>query len=176
MTEARSGDRPRRSWGANRPPWWPQGEPYPPARGQWPRMGGRFMRRFAAMFVGAFLFFGFVVAAFITILVNIFRDATSGGGIAAFIPLTVVVLLLFATAARGFRRFAAPLGELIDAAESVEAGNYRVRGRVRPHNPREPRALARAFHSKSGRLERRQRRRRPLLGHADHELPTALPV
>jgi len=120
--EVPTGERPRRPWGTRRPPWWPQGEPYPPPRGQWPRMRGRFMRRFAAMFVGAFLFFGFVVAAFITILVNIFSSATTGGGIAAFVPLTIVVLLLFATAARGFRRFAAPLGDLIDAAESVEAG------------------------------------------------------
>ena len=134
------------------------------------------MRRFAAMFVGAFLFFGFVVAAFITILVNIFRDATSGGGIAAFIPLTIVVLLLFATAARGFRRFAAPLGELIDAAESVEAGNYGVRVRVRPHGPRELRSLARAFNSMSGRLESSERERRRLLADVTHELRTPLTI
>jgi signal transduction histidine kinase len=167
-------DRLRRHWGPNRPSWWPQGEPYPPPRGQWPRMRGPFMRRFAGMFVFAFLFFGFVVAAFITILVNIFRDATTGGGIAAFIPLTIVVLLLFGTAARGFRRFAAPLGDLIDAAESVEAGNYGVR--VRARGPRELRSLATAFNSMSGRLESSERERRRLLADVTHELRTPLTI
>ncbi|MDP9282082.1 MAG: HAMP domain-containing histidine kinase [Chloroflexota bacterium] len=174
MTDDRGGDAPRRSWGTRRPPWWPQGEPYPPARGEWPRMRGPFMRRFAAMFVGAFLFFGFVVAAFITILVNIFRDAITGGGIAAFIPLTIVVLLLFGTAARGFRRFAAPLGDLIDAAESIEAGNYGVR--VRARGPRELRSLASAFNSMSGRLESSERERRRLLADVTHELRTPLTI
>jgi two-component system OmpR family sensor kinase/two-component system sensor histidine kinase BaeS len=132
------------------------------------------MRRFAAMFIFAFLFFGFVVAAFVTILVNIFRDATTGGGIAAFVPLTIVVLLLFATAARGFRRFAAPLGDLIDAAESVEAGNYSVR--VRARGPRELRSLASAFNSMSGRLETSERERRRLLADVTHELRTPLTI
>ena len=137
-------------------------------------MRGTFMRRFAAMFVGAFLFFGFGIAAFITILVNIFRDATTGGGIAAFIPLTIVVLLLFGTAARGFRRFAAPLGDLIDAAESIEAGNYGVR--VRARGPRELRSLATAFNSMSGRLESSERERRRLLADVTHELRTPLTI
>jgi two-component system, OmpR family, sensor histidine kinase BaeS len=174
VTEGPVRDRLRRHWGPNRPSWWPQGEPYPPPRGQWPRMRGPFMRRFAAMFIFAFLFFGFVVAAFITILVNIFRDATTGGGIAAFIPLTIVVLLLFGTAARGFRRFAAPLGDLIDAAESVEAGNYGVR--VRARGPRELRSLASAFNSMSGRLESSERERRRLLADVTHELRTPLTI
>ena len=137
-------------------------------------MRGTFMRRFGAMFIAAFLFFGFVIAAFITILVNIFSSATTGGGIAAFIPLTIVVLLLFGTAARGFRRFAAPLGDLIDAAESVEAGNYGVR--VRARGPRELRSLASAFNSMSGRLESSERERRRLLADVTHELRTPLTV
>ena len=132
------------------------------------------MRRFAGMFIFAFLFFGFVIAAFITILVKIFSDATTGGGIAAFIPLTIVVLLLFGTAARGFRRFAAPLGDLIDAAESVEAGNYGVR--VRARGPRELRSLATAFNSMSGRLESSERERRRLLADVTHELRTPLTI
>jgi signal transduction histidine kinase len=132
------------------------------------------MRRFAAMFIFAFLFFGFVVAAFVTILVKIFSDATTGGGIAAFIPLTIVVLLLFGTAARGFRRFAAPLGDLIDAAESVEAGDYGVR--VRARGPRELRSLATAFNSMSGRLESSERERRRLLADVTHELRTPLTI
>jgi signal transduction histidine kinase len=134
------------------------------------------MRRFAAMFIAAFLFFGFVIAAFITILINIFSSATSGGGIAAFIPLAIVVFLLFATAARGFRRFAAPLGELIEAAESVEAGNYGVRVPMRAHGPRELRSLARAFNSMSGRLESSERERRRLLADVTHELRTPLTI
>ena len=55
-----------------------------------------------------------------------------------------------------------PLGDLIEAAESVEAGNYAVR--VRARGPRELRSLARAFNSMSARLESSEEQRQQLAG------------
>jgi signal transduction histidine kinase len=135
-------------------------------------MRGHFMRRFAVFAVAAFLFFAFVVASFVTLLIN----ATSGGGLGAFAPLAALfaLLVIATTVARAIRRVVVPLGDLIDAAESVEAGNYAVR--VRPRGPRELRSLAGAFNSMSARLERSEEQRRRLLADVTHELRTPLTV
>jgi signal transduction histidine kinase len=165
-------------WGASdsgeRPPWWPQNEPFPPARGDWPRMRGHFMRRFAVFALLAFLFFAFVVAAFVTLLISAF--STAGPGLGAFGPLVAIFALLVVatTVARAIRRVVVPLGDLIDAAEKVEAGNYAVR--VRPRGPRELRSLARAFNSMSARLESSEQQRQQLLADVTHELRTPLTV
>ena len=165
-------------WGTSdsgeRPPWWPQDEPFPPARGDWPRMRGHFMRRFAVFALLAFLFFAFVVAAFITLLISAF--STSGPGLGAFAPLIAIFALLVVatTVARAIRRVVVPLGDLIDAAEKIEAGNYAVR--VRPRGPRELRSLARAFNSMSARLESSEQQRQQLLADVTHELRTPLTV
>lgn len=165
-------------WGAShsgeRPPWWPQDEPFPPARGDWPRMRGHFRRRFAVFALLAFLFFAFVVAAFVTLLLSVF--STSGPGIGAFAPLVAIFALLVVatTVARAIRRVVVPLGDLIDAAEKVEAGNYAVR--VRPRGPRELRSLASAFNSMSARLESSEQQRQQLLADVTHELRTPLTV
>src|SRR5688500_19412732 len=88
----------RRGWGrgasseGGRPPWWPKEEPFPPARGDWPRMRGHFMRRFAVFAFLAFLFFAFVVAAFVTLLLGAF--STSGPGLGAFTPVVAIFALL----------------------------------------------------------------------------------
>jgi signal transduction histidine kinase len=165
-------------WGASdsgeRPPWWPQNEPFPPARGDWPRMRGHFMRRFAVFALLAFLFFAFVVAAFVTLLISAL--STSGPGLGAFGPLVAIFALFVVatTVARAIRRVVVPLGDLIDAAEKVEAGNYAVR--VRPRGPRELRSLARAFNSMSARLESSEQQRQQLLADVTHELRTPLTV
>ncbi|MGH2491000.1 MAG: sensor histidine kinase [Candidatus Limnocylindria bacterium] len=168
------------SWGdrgraipTKRPPWWPHSEPFPPKEADWHRVRGRFMRRAAGFAFIAFLFFAFVVASFVTLLISIFG---SGGSVPAIpIPIAVLVLIVvIASAARGFRRFAAPLGDLIDAAESVEGGDYGVRVRVR--GAREVRSLARAFNAMSERLETSEEQRRRLLADVTHELRTPLTI
>ena len=138
-------------------------------------MRGRFMRRAAVFGISFFLFFAFVVAAFVTLLISAF-PATAGPGLAAFAPLVAIVALLViaTTVARGIRRLVVPLGDLIDAAESVEAGNYAVR--VRARGPRELRSLASAFNSMSARLERSEEQRRRLLADVTHELRTPLTI
>lgn len=122
----------------------------------------------------AFLFFSFVVAAFVTLLINIFNSVGSGGS-AMFVPLAIFAVLVVAfTFARGLRRLVIPLGDLIDAAESVEAGDYATR--VRPRGPRELRSLARAFNAMSARLETSEEQRRRLLADVTHELRTPLTI
>jgi two-component system sensor histidine kinase BaeS len=181
-SEERRGDWRRHSWGADgrapdvRPRWWPQGETWPPSGPpeRWRQMRGRFVRRAAAFAFMAFLFFAFVVAAFVTLLVNIFSSAGAGGS-ALFVPLAVLAVVIVAFGfARGLRRLVVPLGDLIDAAESVEAGNYSAR--VRPRGPRELRSLARAFNAMSARLESSEEQRRRLLADVTHELRTPLTI
>ena len=137
-------------------------------------MRGHFMRRFAVFAFLAFLFFAFVVAAFVTLLISAF--STAGPGLGAFTPVVAIFALLVVatTVARAIRRVVVPLGDLIDAAEKVEAGNYAVR--VRPRGPRELRSLASAFNSMSARLERSEEQRQQLLADVTHELRTPLTV
>jgi len=136
-------------------------------------MRGRFVRRAAFAAFVAFLVFAFVVATFVTVLTNVFNSATAGGGSALFLAALAVIVVGFGFA-RGLRRLVVPLGDLIEAAESVEAGNYRTR--VRPRGPRELRALARAFNAMSERLETSEEQRRRLLADVTHELRTPLTI
>jgi signal transduction histidine kinase len=171
------GDRPRHRWGGGRarPPWWPEGEQFPPKRADWERMRGPYIRRAMVFAFVAFITFAFVVAAFVTLLVSVFSSTVGGGGAAVPVPLALLVLfLVVAVAARGFRRFAAPLGDLIEAAESVEGGDYGVRVRVR--GPREVRSLARAFNAMSERLGTSEEQRKRLLADVTHELRTPLTI
>jgi len=137
-------------------------------------MRGRFVGRAVGFAIVFLLLFAFVVAAFVTLLISAF-SVPAGGGLTAFVPLAVLVALVLATTlARGIRRLVVPLGDLIDAAESVEAGDYAVR--VRARGPRELRSLAGAFNSMSARLERSEEQRRRLLADVTHELRTPLTV
>ena len=167
----------RGGWSAgDRPRWWPEGETWPPTGppAQW-RMRGRFMRRAVAFAMLVFLVFAFVVAAFVALLTSVFNSAAAGGGAGALVPLAILaVFVVAASVARGLRRLAVPLGDLIDAAESVEAGDYGVR--VRPRGPRELRSLARAFNAMSARLETSEEQRRRLLADVTHELRTPLTI
>jgi two-component system OmpR family sensor kinase/two-component system sensor histidine kinase BaeS len=137
-------------------------------------MRGRFVRRAAGFAFVAFLFFSFVVAAFVTLLINIFNSAGSAGS-GLFVPLAILAVVVVSFGfARGLRRLVAPLGDLIEAAESVEAGNYATR--VRPRGPRELRSLARAFNAMSAHLETSEEQRRRLLADVTHELRTPLTI
>jgi len=155
-----------------RPQWWPENEPYPPA--DWRPLRVRFMRRMAAFALVAFLLFAFVVAAFVTLLISTVGAVTGGGGVGAFVLAAFLVLVVSFNVARGIRRLIAPLGDLIDAAERVESGDYSVRVRVR--GPRELRALGRAFNEMSAHLEGSEAERKRLLADVTHELRTPLTV
>jgi two-component system, OmpR family, sensor histidine kinase BaeS len=86
----------------------------------------------------------------------------------------LVAILGIATAARGFGRIARPVGELVEAARQIEAGDYSVR--VRERGPRDLRSVARAFNSMTARLQTTESARRTFLADVAHELRTPLSV
>lgn len=134
------------------------------------------MRRAIAFGCMGFLVFAAVVSVFITLLVQALSAAgAAGGGAFVVVPIALVLMLIVVSSvARAVRRVIVPLGDLIDAAEKVESGDYSVR--VRPRGPRELRALSRAFNEMSERLGRSETERTRLLADVTHELRTPLTV
>lgn len=88
--------------------------------------------------------------------------------------LVVVVILALTSAGRAFRRVAAPIGDVMDAAGRVAGGDYTVR--VPEGGPPEVRGLIRAFNTMAGRLQLADERRRSLLADVSHDLRTPLAV
>jgi two-component system sensor histidine kinase BaeS len=156
------------------PPWWPEGEPY--ERENWRRMRARFMRRMVSFAVAALIALTLFVALVAALVLAAFNAITGGGSppLAFVIAGIVVLLLLINGGARGFRRIAGPLGDLVAAAERIEAGDYSAR--VRARGPREVRALGSAFNAMGARLEQSETERRRLLADVTHELRTPLTV
>jgi two-component system, OmpR family, sensor histidine kinase BaeS len=188
-----------RSWGAKmrappfRPPWWPESEPWPPensqwrGRGQWGAGGpwsygapwrrhrGRFMWRFGCFFG---LAIAFVTAA---IALGVWLVAVALGLNAVSHPIRLFAVGALAVGfiaalfvGRAFRRFASPVGELVEAAGRIEEGDYGAR--VRERGPREVRTLVRAFNAMSARLEATDHERRTFVADVSHELRTPLSV
>ena len=164
------------------PPWWPQGEPWPPPgpgrhghRGMWDQ--GRRHRGRWRPFGCLLLLFGLFAAG--TIVVGLWAIAAIFGIVEApaFVVALGVVALVLVTlgafiAARAFRRMTEPLDVLIDASGRIESGDYTVR--VPVSGPGEMRSLARAFNQMSEQLELADSRRRAYLADVTHELRTPL--
>jgi two-component system, OmpR family, sensor histidine kinase BaeS len=166
-----------------RPPWWPEGEPWPPAgtpgTQAWRRMRAHFLRR-AALFAAA------VVTLAVGLSMLLLWGAASVLGLlrvpSGWVGLgqvTLAVLLGFVlagavVAARAFRRMAAPVGDLMAALGRVADGDYSAR--IGERGPREARTLTRAFNAMADRLERQEEQRRSLLMDISHELRTPLAV
>jgi signal transduction histidine kinase len=89
--------------------------------------------------------------------------------LAILVALVVVIRLT-----RGIRGATQPLGDLVEAAARVEAGEAGTQVEVR--GPREIRALARAFNQMSARLAADTDQRRRFLADVSHELRTPLTV
>ncbi|HEY7526179.1 MAG TPA: HAMP domain-containing sensor histidine kinase [Candidatus Limnocylindria bacterium] len=162
-----------RHWDGSAPPWWPQGEPWPPHnREAWRELRRRFMSRMLGLALVALavmaLLGGLVVWAFSQVL------HTSGATIVAAIVVLVVLLLFARGLVRGLRGSAGPIGDLMVAASRVETGDYTAR--VRESGPSDVRRLARAFNAMSSRLEADADERRQLLADVSHELRTPLSV
>jgi signal transduction histidine kinase len=162
----------RRWGGGNRPPWWPEGESWPPSGpANWQRMRGRFLRRMGCLF-GFVLLIGISVVLLVAWAVGTLLGANAGSATA--IGVGLLVLIGLAVVARFVRRTAAPVGDLIEAAGRVESGDFGAR--VPERGPREVRALARAFNAMSSRLESTEAERQRLLADVSHELRTPLSV
>jgi two-component system sensor histidine kinase BaeS len=109
------------------------------------------------------------------VIASIFGAIAGATGSPLGIALAVASLLLLLVILGGIaRRVAAPAGDLVDAAERIEAGD--LAARVRERGPRETRSLARAFNAMAARLQADEARRRSFLADAAHELRTPLTV
>jgi signal transduction histidine kinase len=160
----------QRGWGSpppgRRPPWWPEGEPFPPRR--WGRRGPPgFVRRIGCFFI-AILAFAVLAGAVVGGLI-----ARLGGWPVALLALALVLLLVIAGFG-GVRRMTRPMTHLIDAAQRIEAGDYTVQ--VPESGPRDLRSVARAFNEMSARLKASDEQRRGFLAELAHEFRTPLTV
>ncbi len=154
-----------------RPPWWPEGEPFPPVGGPWHAMRGRFLRRVAIMLA---VFFGLLFLAG-WLSWAIFGGAFHGGtGRGPFFPGFLAILLIvgFVGLGRAVRRTAGPISDVMDAASRVAEGDYSARAPV--GGPPDVRELARAFNSMAERIGATEEQRRNLLADVTHELRTPL--
>jgi two-component system sensor histidine kinase BaeS len=188
---------PDRRRAGGRPPWWPEDEPFPPEggwRGGPPWAGGgsrwggagsrgggprrRFPRR-VGLLVALFLGFAFLATG------ALFRLLWGGGGFGPGSagrgwngpPFGLLVLGLLGVAflaGRAVRRMAAPIGDVMDAADRVAGGDYSTRVRVR--GPGEVGRLAHSFNQMTERLQANETQRRALLADVAHELRTPLSV
>src|SRR5918995_201412 len=122
-------------WGRGRPPWWPEGEDWPPRGPEaWRGMRRHFVRKFVvvlAVFVAAIVGLSALVGGFI------FRGGEPRG---QFLPIgIVVVVLVVLLVVRAGRRFAAPVVDVMEAADRVAGGDYEAR--VEARGPREVQRL-----------------------------------
>ena len=166
-----------------RPPWWPEGESFPPAGPHgaeaWHRLRGRFFWR-AGCLLALLLFFA---CSGFTVLVGL--SAAIGGwlsdlglspqlALAAAVASLLVIGLGFSLTARALRRMVMPVAGLMEATVRVTEGDYSAR--VSEHGPRDVRTVARAFNTMAERLQTQDRQRRNLLADITHELRTPLTI
>jgi two-component system, OmpR family, sensor histidine kinase BaeS len=130
------------------------------------------MWRFGCFFLVFILFVGSLIAL-VAWLVGRLLDGTIALVFTAVLPILVFVLFVVIVI-RLIRRTGAPVGDLIEAAGRVEAGE--VGTQVPERGPDEVRQLARAFNAMTSRLERTDEARRRLLADVSHELRTPLTV
>ena len=162
------------------PPWWPEGEPWPPRRPPWQLAPQRFRRRFlvaVAVLLALLLGLGVLVGLGV-------RRAGEGppryrdrgrAGPGVLLGLAAVVALVGGLATvRAYRRIGGPVGDLLAASERLASGDYTAR--VHPDGPRELRSLAATFNTMAGRLAAADEQRRRFLADVTHELRTPLAV
>jgi two-component system sensor histidine kinase BaeS len=118
----------------------------------------------------------FLIATIVTFAYLVYGGAIASVGHRRPVGLVGVVLVALAVflIARAGRRVAAPVADVMEAADRVAAGDYEVR--VDERGSREARRLGRAFNEMAERLGTNEARRRQLLADVTHELRTPLSV
>jgi signal transduction histidine kinase len=152
----------------SRPPWWPENEPFPPARryGYGPPPFIRWIGCFVLTLFGVALLAGGLAGAI----------AGRGGGIHPFFlfPVLLVIALVALAVMGGVRRMARPMNDLIEAARRIESGDYSAR--IPEQGSPDIQSVARAFNSMSARLKTIDEQRRNFMADVTHELRTPLSV
>jgi two-component system sensor histidine kinase BaeS len=118
----------------------------------------------------------FLIATIVTFAVLVGGAIAGGPGHGrpfGLVGLVLVALAVFLIARAG-RRVAAPVADVMEAADRVAAGDYETR--VQERGPREVQRLGRAFNEMAERLGTNEPRRRQLLADVTHELRTPLSV
>ncbi|MDP9071177.1 MAG: ATP-binding protein [Actinomycetota bacterium] len=160
------------------PPWWPEGEQWPPRRPPWHAAPRRFRRRLLLVLLAvlvALVGFGFLVGL----------SAGGGGrpwghggrdrGPGALVAFAGLVAVVGGSATLlAYRRISGPVGDLLGAAQRLGQGDYEAR--VEPDGPRELRSLITTFNEMAGRLAASEDQRRRFLADVTHELRTPLAV
>jgi signal transduction histidine kinase len=149
-----------------RPPWWPEGEAWPPADRAygWRRGRARFLRRVGCLFAVLLVLSAVGLVALASMV-----SAPAGRVIAA-----AILVLLLAAFFGAMRRFGFPLGDIVAAADRVANGDFSAR--VLERGPASLRSVARAFNSMTARLQAQDQQRRHLMADIAHELRTPLTV
>jgi len=152
------------------PPWWPEGEPWPPAGSTASRAPRRFRRRLLLVAVALVLAWTVVV---------VIMGASSGlwqgdGPRGGRFLVGMLTIALAAGTFLAYRRLSEPVSDLLDAAEQVATGNYRVDLEARGF--RELRLLSQTFNEMAGRLAANEEQRRRFLADITHELRNPLAV
>ena len=135
-------------------------------------MSRRFARRAGCFVLTVIFMIVLVVATVIWLLTMLFGQGWFSAVIASAVVLVVAFLLRGIW--RGVRLSVAPMGDLIDASERIEAGEVGTQVEVR--GPREIRAMGRAFNAMSARLAADTEARRRLLADVSHELRTPISI
>lgn len=135
----------------------------------------RFFRRIAAVI---FIFFLLGVWGLISlgwrIFGGLFRLSPSGASLWVPVGTLLVAFLVALALLRTLRRVGLPFREVMDAAECVAEGDYRVR--VAERGPPPMQGLARSFNTMTERLARHEQLRRNLMADIAHELRTPLTI
>jgi two-component system sensor histidine kinase BaeS len=130
------------------------------------------MRRAAGFIVFMLVVFVLVAAGIVWLLSTLFGSSWLTAVLA--IVLLLILARVVGGVVRATRLAMTPMGDLIEAAARIEAGELGTT--VSERGPREVRTLARAFNAMSGRLAESDAERRALLADVSHELRTPLTV
>lgn len=161
--------------GEGSPPWWPRTEAWPPTEAARRSARRRFLRSVGlalALLVLLILVANVLALGF---LPGPFRHRYEHG--AGSLPILfgiALIVLAVVIGARLLRGTAAPIGDVMEAADRVAGGDYTAR--VREQGSGEVQQLIASFNQMTERLQASEEQRRRLLADVAHELRTPLSV